>query len=230
MTRILRRYLLPGPLQAQQRCCNPDGSRVAGCTDWMLDLEWLRFADTSISIQYTHVYIYIYSYLFNISTRITYTCHDMSMHSSSNMLKVGSTDPGSDACDGHSLQRLSGRSGDVIQNSSTISHQSDRKSELWHNLLDWHIYIYMYIYIYHQLYIYIINYITFYLYMYPPILESWYSTTSKERTWLGNGDGRLTQDIFINQATSDSHWKWSMFETQRTRIVCPFLVPSGNLT
>ena len=38
MTRILRRYL-PGPLQAQQRCCNPDGSRVAGCTDWMLDLE-----------------------------------------------------------------------------------------------------------------------------------------------------------------------------------------------
>ena len=31
---------------------------------------------------------------------------------------------------------------------------------------------YIYVYIYHQLYIYIINYITFYLYMYPPILES----------------------------------------------------------
>ena len=33
-TFLRRRSLqLPGPLQAQQRCDNPDGSRVAGCTD-----------------------------------------------------------------------------------------------------------------------------------------------------------------------------------------------------
>ena len=63
-----QQYLPPGPLQAQRRCCNPDGSRVAGRMDWMHDLEWLKetcpYLFNIPMYAYICIYIYIHNYIY----------------------------------------------------------------------------------------------------------------------------------------------------------------------